>query len=205
MISNAEKLAVEKAIGDAEANTSGEIVAVIARASGGYYYVPYLWSALAALIVPWPLIYLTWMPVQDIYLIQLAVFFALALVLHWQPLRYALVPGTVARKRAHQRAMQQFFAQDIYTTPGHTGVLLFVSQAERYAEIVTDAGIHSKVPDSEWQDIIASLTSDIGEGNAGQGLVEAVGRIGDHLATHFPPTPDKKNLLPNHLVVLDAE
>ena len=202
MISHAERLAVEKAIGEAERNTSGEIVAVIARASGGYHYVPYLWGALAALIVPWPLIYWTWMPVQEIYLIQLAVFALLALVLHYEPLRLALVPRTVMRQRAHARAMQQFVAQDIYTTPGHTGVLLFVSVAERYAEIVADAGIHAKVPDTEWKDIIAKLTAKIGNGNAGEGLVQAIQRIGEHLAAHFPPSASKQNLLPNHLVVL---
>jgi putative membrane protein len=205
MILESDRLAIEKAIGDAESNTSGEIVAVVAPASGGYYYVPYLWGALAALFVPWPLIYWTWMPVQEIYLIQLAVFAVLAAILHWQPLRFALVPGPVMRQRAHRRAMQQFFAQDIYTTPGHTGVLLFVSAAERYAEIVTDAGIHAKVPDGEWQDIIASLTSDIGKGNAGQGLVQAILRIGTHLSEHFPRTQDKQNLLPNHLVILSSD
>lgn len=202
MISHAERLAVEKAIGEAERNTSGEIVAVIARASGGYHYVPYLWGALAALIVPWPLIYWTWMPVQEIYLIQLAVFALLALVLHYEPLRLALVPRTVMRQRAHARAMQQFVAQDICTTPGHTGVLLFVSVAEHYAEIVADAGIHAKVPDTEWKDIIAKLTAKIGNGNAGEGLVQAIQRIGEHLAAHFPPSASKQNLLPNHLVVL---
>ncbi len=205
MISDAEKLEIEKAIGEAEQNTSGEIVAVIALASGGYYYVPYLWGALAALIVPWPLIYWTWMPVQEIYLIQLIVFAVLALVLHFQPLRFALVPRSVMRQRAHQRAMQQFFARDIYTTPGHTGVLLFVSSAERYAEIVTDAGIHSKVPDAEWQDIIKELTAEIGSGNAGTGLVKAIRRVGEHLAAHFPASAGKQNLLPNHLVVLGSE
>jgi len=205
MISHADKLAVEKAIGEAEQNTSGEIVAVIARASGGYYYVPYLWAAIAALIVPWPLIYWTWMPVQDIYLIQLAVFAALAAVLHYQPLRLALVPRSVMRQRAHARAMQQFVSQNIYTTPGHTGVLLFVSAAERYVEIVTDAGIHAKVPDTEWKDIIAKLTAEIGNGNAGKGLTYAIGRIGEHLAAHFPAPANKQNLLPNHLVMLNSE
>ncbi len=202
MISDADKVAVEKAIGEAERSTSGEIVAVIARASGGYYYVPYLWGAIAALIVPWPLIYWTWMPVQEIYLIQLAVFALLAFVLHYEPLRFALVPRTVMRQRAHRRAMQQFVAQDIYTTPGHTGVLLFVSVAERYAEIVADAGIHAKVPDAEWEHIVKELTARIGNGNAGEGLVQAIRRIGKHLAAHFPASAGKQNLLPNHLVVL---
>jgi putative membrane protein len=205
MISDADKLAVEKAIGEAEQNTSGEIVAVIASASGGYYYVPYLWGAIAALIVPWPLIYWTWMPVQEIYLIQLAVFVVLAFVLHYEPLRFALVPRRVMQQHAHRRAMQQFVAQDIYTTPGHTGVLIFVSVAERYAEIVADAGIHAKVPDSEWKDIIAKLTTEIGNGSAGEGLVRAIRRIGEHLAEHFPFAAGKQNLLPNHLVVLDTD
>ncbi len=205
MISEVNKLEIEKAIGEAEKSTSGEIVAVVARASGGYYYVPYLWGALVALIVPWPLIYWTWMPVQEIYLIQLAVFASLAFVLHYEPLRFALVPRSVMRQRAHRRAMQQFVAQNIYTTPGHTGVLLFVSVAERYAEIVTDAGIHAKVPDTEWKDIIAKLTAEIGGGNACSGLVQAIRRVGEHLAAHFPAPANKPNALPNHLVMLNAE
>jgi putative membrane protein len=205
MISEADKLEIEKAIGEAEKSTSGEIVAVVARASGGYYYVPYLWGALAALIAPWPLIYWTWMPVEEIYLIQLAVFAALAFVLHHEPLRFMLVPRTVMRQRAHRRAMQQFVAQNIYTAPGHTGVLLFVSVAERYAEIVTDAGIHAKVPDTEWQDIVAKLTAGIGGGNAGKGMAEAILRVGEHLAAHFPAPACKPNALPNHLVMLNGE
>jgi putative membrane protein len=205
MISEADKLEIEKAIGEAEKNTSGEIVAVVARASGSYYYVPYLWGALAALIVPWPLIYWTWMPVEEIYLIQLAVFAALAFVLHHEPLRFMLVPRAVMRQRAHRRAMQQFVAQNIYTAPGHTGVLLFVSVAERYAEIVTDAGIHAKVPETEWQDIVAKLTAGIGGGNAGKGMAEAILRVGEHLSAHFPAPASKPNALPNHLVMLNGE
>ncbi len=205
MISEAEKADVEAAIGEAEKHTSGEIVAVVARASGRYSYVPYLWGALAALTVPWPLIYWTWMPVQDIYLIQLGVFAVLAAALHYEPLRLMLVPRSVMRARAHRRAMAQFFAQNIYTAPGHTGVLLFVSVAERYAEIVTDAGIGAKVPASEWKDIVAGLTGEIGKGRAGKGLAQAVLRVGEHLSAHFPAPADKANALPNHLVMLDAE
>jgi putative membrane protein len=205
VISDTEKLDVENAITKAENKTSAEIVAVIARASAGYYYVPYMWGALFSLAVPWPLIYWTWMPVQDIYLIQLGVFAALALILHYPDLRFALVPRSVMRNRAHQRAMQQFVAQDIYTTAGHTGVLLFVSVAERYAEIVVDSEVHQHVPDEEWKGIVDRLTADIGRGQPAKGLIDAIGRIGEHLANHFPPSAAKENLLPNHLVMIDAE
>jgi putative membrane protein len=205
VISETEKLDVENAITKAENKTSAEIVAVIARASAGYYYVPYMWGALIALAVPWPLIHWTWMPVQSIYVIQLAVFAGLTLILHYPDLRFALVPRSVMRTRAHQRAMQQFVAQDIYTTSGHTGVLLFVSVAERYAEIVVDYEVHQKVPDEEWKAIIDKLTADIGSGCPAKGLIDAVGKIGEHLAQHFPPSAAKENLLSNHLVMLDAE
>ncbi len=205
MISDAEKLDVETAITKAENKTSAEIVAVIARASSGYSYVPYMWGSVIALAAPWPLIHWTWMPVQTIYLIQLGVFAGVALLLHYPPLRFALVPRGIMQKRAHQRAMQQFVAQDIYTTAGHTGILLFVSVAERYAEIVVDCEVHERVPDEEWKGIIDKLTADIGRGHPAKALVEAIGRIGEHLAQHFPPTAAKQNLLPNHLVMLDAE
>jgi putative membrane protein len=205
MISEAEKAQVEAAIGEAEKRTSGEIVAVIARASGVYEYVPYLWGALGALLVPWPLIFWSWLAEDQIYMIQIAAFAILTGALHYAPLRYMLVPRSVMRARAHRRAMSQFFAQNIYTAPGHTGVLLFVSVAERYAEIVTDAGIGAKVPETEWRDIIAGLTAEIGKGEAGKGLARAVLRVGEHLAAHFPAPADKPNALPNHLVMLDAE
>ncbi len=205
IVTQEDRRAVEAAIAEAEKHTSGEIVAVVARASGEYSYVPYLWAALIALVIPWPFIYLTWMPVQDIYVIQLAVFAALAIFLHYPPLRFALVPRAAMRRRAHQRAVEQFVAQDIYTTEERTGALIYVSVAERYAEVLVDAGIHAKVPDREWQGIVSGLTARIGRGEAIAGLVEAIARIGEHLTAHFPAGPDKQNRLPNHLVVLGTE
>jgi putative membrane protein len=205
VISEAERLDIENAITKAENKASAEIIVVIARASAGDYYIPYMWGALIALAAPWPLIHWTWMPVQSIYVIQLAVFAGATLILHYPDLRFALVPRSVMRNRAHQRARQQFFAQNIYTTAGHTGVLLFISVAERYAEIVVDSAVHEKVPNDEWKTIIDKLTGEISRGLPVNGLIEAIASIGEHLAAHFPPCAAKENLLSNHLVMLDAE
>ena len=54
------------------------------------------------------------------------------------PVRTALVPAHIKRLHAHRRAVEQFLAQNLHTTAGHTGVLIFVSVAERYAEILAD-------------------------------------------------------------------
>lgn len=194
---------IADAITQAESRTSGEIVAVVAADSSTYLHVPFMWAALMALVVPWPLIHFTWMTVQNIWLIQLAVFLALLMLLWYRPLRYALVPASTRRMRAHRRAVEQFLTQNLHTTDGRTGVLLFVSVAERYAEILADAGIHRKVPESEWQDIVDALTGAIGENRAADGFVTAVEAIGARLAQHFPPGSADRTRLPNHLIVLE--
>ena len=193
---------IADAIAEAEQTTAGEIVAVIAPASGNYVFVPFLWAGLAALALPWPLIFFTWWPVQDIYLLQLAVYAGLLLLLAHRPVRLALVPKAVKHAHAHRRALAQFVAQNLYTTVGHTGVLIFVSVAEGFAEIIADGAISAKVPQSEWDAIVADLTRHIGQGEPTEGFVRAIRAVGGHLARHFPPLAAQSKALPNHLIVL---
>jgi putative membrane protein len=61
-----------------------------------------------ALLVPWPLIYLTNWPVEFIYLAQLGAFLLGALILQWEAPRFAVVPGSIKRARAHQKAVEPF-------------------------------------------------------------------------------------------------
>jgi putative membrane protein len=204
MVTAEDNRRIADAIAEAERATSGEIVAMIAPESGGYLYVPFLWAGLAALALPWPLIFWTWWPIQHIYLLQLAVYGALLLILAHRPLRLALVPRSVKHAHAHRRALAQFLAQSLYTTVGRTGVLIFVSVAEGFAEIIVDAAIDAKVPQSEWDAIVAELTDHIGRGEAAEGFVRAIRAVGRHLANHFPPGAASPSVLTNHLIVLPS-
>ena len=116
--------------------------------------------------------------------------------------RLALVPRSVKHARAHRRAVEQFLAQNLHTTVGRTGVLIFVSVGERFAEILADAAIHEKVPEGAWQAIVADLTEHIGKGQPGDGFVRAIAAVGEHLARHFPPDAGRPHALSNHLIVL---
>jgi putative membrane protein len=196
---------VADAITEAEAGTSGEIIAIIAPASARYLHVPVLWAALAALVLPFPFIYWTWWPIQHIYALQIATFVVLALVLNYPPIRMALVPAAVKRRRAHRRAVEQFLSQNLHTAAGYTGVLIFVSVAERFAEVLADTKINDRVPEATWQMIVDDLTRDIGRGEPGEGFVRAIRAVGRHLAVHFPPEAREVNTLPNHLIVLPAD
>ena len=201
-MSAADEARIGKAIQSAEKKTSGEIVAVVASDSDSYLWAPILAAALLALAVEAPLIIFTWITIQWIYVIQILTFAILALLLSRPPLRYWLVPSSVKRERAHRRAVEQFLAQNLHTTSGRTGVLIFVSVAERYAEILADSGIHKKVAPEDWQQIVSQLTAAISDGHTGDGFVEAINRCGTLLAKHFPPGSHDPNGLPDHLIVL---
>ncbi len=196
----------EKRIGDAisaaESKTSGEILAVVADHSDSYLYMPVLVASLVALLVPWPFIYFTWHPVQWIYLIQLLVFAAIVAALLLGNNRLWFVPASVKRMNAHRRAMEQFVVQNLHTTEGHTGIMIFVSLAEHYAEIVADKAIHAKVPEGTWQVIVDQLTKDLANDEPAKGFITAIESCGAHLAKHFPPGSRNANELPNHLIVL---
>ena len=203
LFSAQEEQRIAEAIVAAERSTSCEIIAVIAAESDSYLYAPFLWASIIALLVPWPLIVLTWLPVQWIFLAQLLVFLVLLLVFLPQRVRLSLVPQSVKHMRAHRRAVEQFLVQNLHTTSGRTGVLIFVSVAERYAEVLADTGIDNKVVPGTWNAIVNTLTQNIAEGQAANGFVEAITAAGEQLAQHFPPGTSDPNELPNHLIVLD--
>lgn len=203
LFSEAEQERIAAAIAEVEKKSSGEVVAVVASESSTYLYAPFLWASIIALFLPWPLIHFTWWPSEWIYFAQLMTFLVLLLILLPRPMRYYLVPRSVKRSRAHRRAVEQFIAQDLHTTSGRTGVMIFVSIAERYAEILADTGINAKLQKSEWTAIVNALTREIGAGRPADGFVIAITAVGKHLAQHFPPGTRDPNELPDHLIVLN--
>ena len=186
----------------AEARSSGEIVCVLARSSGDYSAVPLAFAAIVALALPWPLIGLTQYPIQRIYVLQLLLFCALALLLSLPSLRLALVPRALQRAQAHRAAAEQFLIRGMARTGGRTGVLIFVSLAERYARVIADDGIAAKVGQAEWQGIVDGLVAQMRNGRVADGFVAAVEASGAVLAAHFPPRGPGVDELPDRIYVI---
>ena len=200
LISDTDKKRISATIAAAEHKTAGEIFCVIARQSGDYRLVPIVWAAFAALLLPLPLILFTAMPAHWIYIAQLALFAVLALVLSIQAIRFRIVPRRRMHEQAHAEAVRQFCAQGLHKTENRTGVLIFASEAEHYAEVIADAGINAKVPQAVWDDAVAVLIAEIAQGRAADGFVAAVDRCGAVLAQHFPPGALNRNELPDRLI-----
>ena len=147
---DADRARLAEAIRVAEADTSGEIYVVVAREADEFRLVPVLWAALVALVIPWPLHFLTHWSAGTILLLQALTFVATALVASHAPLRRRLVPAPIAAETTRKAALAQFMAHGVQLTEHRTGVLIFVALAERRVEVVADAGINSKVDQAAW-------------------------------------------------------
>lgn len=199
-----DKARISTAIHAAEKSTSGEFVAVVARTSDHYVFLPLLWSAAVALLFPGVCLLLgvslRWV---HIYQLQLLIFLALAVLLLSVPsLHLGLVPRRLKHARASQLAQAQFYHQGVQLTSHHSGVLFFVSLAERYVEIVADKGIHEKLGEAHWQGIIDLFVTEVRRGKVVDGFVAAIGACGAAMAEHYPPDPGDVSELSDGLIEL---
>ena len=200
-LSPEEKVRITEAIKQAEGRTSGEIVTVIAGSADAYWFIPLLWAAVIALSLPAVVLLVDpWIYPIELYGGQLLLFALVALLFRWTPVKMRLVPGAVKRRRAGRLAREQFLAQGLHHTKDRTGVLLFVSVAERYVEVLADSGINEKVAPDAWANLVNAFVARVRQGRIADGFLEAVEVCGALLAENFPRSGGDADELPNHLI-----
>jgi putative membrane protein len=192
---------IAETIRRAEETTSGEIVCVLARRSSDYAYVPPLWGAFVALASPWPMLLFTDLSSREIFAAQIAIFIVATLFVSWGPVRLLLTPRAVKRARAARAAIEQFLSRGVSATKGRTGVLIFVSCAERYARIVADDAIAAKIANEEWQGALDPLLQDLRQEKVADGFIAAIEECARLLAHHAPPS-ENGDELPDKIYVI---
>src|SRR5690606_19202107 len=95
---------------------------------------------------------------NTLLMVQWGLFVVLNLLFRMPKLTMLLVPKPVRHWRACNLAKAQFLANNLHHTRGETGMLIFVSEAERYVEIIVDRGIAKHLGDDTWQHIIDAFT-----------------------------------------------
>ena len=80
-------------------------------------------------------------------------------------------------------------------------MLIFVSEAERYVEILVDQGIADVLDNTVWESIVSDFTAKVRQGDTRQGFLDCIDACGKLLKEHLPATHER-NELPDHLVVL---
>ena len=195
-ISEQDQERISAAISAAEAKMSGEIICVLAQTSSDTTALPILLAAVVAVVLPWLLVTFTEFSVHRILLLQTIVFFALTVLLCPPRVRVALLPRALRRAAAHRAAAEQFLIRGIARKKDRSGILIFVSLAERYARIV------ARVPQSEWQGAVDLLVAHMRAGRIADGFIAAIEACGVVLMTHFPRTKMSRDELPDRIYLI---
>ncbi|PKP65669.1 MAG: hypothetical protein CVT85_05260 [Alphaproteobacteria bacterium HGW-Alphaproteobacteria-7] len=219
-LDDAGRKLVADAVTAAEAQTSGEIVTVLADRSDGYTDVALLWAVGAAftvmsLFAAFPLPFLdlwdrliggwghqwsTGELASMVIGLGLLTFLAVMLVQQWEPLKFALIPGPTKTIRVHAQAVRQFKVGADRRTTGRTGVMIYLSMREHRAEIVADESIAAVVSAEVWGEAMGDMLIEIRKGRIAEGLAVGIGDVGFVLAQHFPRGADDVNELPDRLI-----
>jgi putative membrane protein len=219
-ISDTDRERIAAAVAKAERESDGEIVTIMAPRSDAYHDVGLHYAVLAMLLVPagaafvpqawidwWLSRIFGWGAAADFRLLMLLtlgkmifLFLLVRYALAWMPLRIALTPKGTKNRRVRRRAIELFRVTTDQRTKGRTGILLYLSLLERRAEIVADEAIHSQIEPEVWGDAMAALVTEIKAGRPGEGMAQAVGKIGEVLAKCLPPKAENPNELPDRLI-----
>jgi putative membrane protein len=221
-LSEADHDKVSAAIAAAEARSNGEIVAVATPISDPYHDVALHWALIPLFAV---LAWAAWRPTALAWWYDLLVggwdseptlsqlltllmllaalkFIVALLILKWMPLRLALTPGPTKQRRVRRRAIAVFKAAAERRTADRTGVLIYLSMAERRAEIIGDEAIVKVTDEHTWGEAMTALIEHVREGRTADGICAAIDRVGVVLAEHFPRSAEDTNEIPDKLILL---
>ncbi|MBP9891697.1 MAG: hypothetical protein KBG84_07295 [Planctomycetes bacterium] len=198
---------IETAVAQAEARTSCEFVIVLAPASSRYEGAAMRTGALAAVLtfvaVYWFMRIAMNLRPDALYLLGEAVAmgalvaFAFA---RFAPLRRLLARRVTQSLFVSQAASAAFHEQKVAWTKDHNAALLYVSVQEGEARILGDLGLQQKAGEATLNEIQASLNS-ANEGEGAALLEQALGRLGELGAKHFPRAVGDVNELPDKPVI----
>jgi uncharacterized membrane protein len=102
---------------------------------------------------------------------------------------------------AMDRAVEVFFSLKMENTEQRNGVLVYVAIKDKQLAVFGDQGIHEKVGDTYWNNVVAEMLASFNSLEYGKGISECVIQIGEALKNHFPYQKDTdKNELPDEIV-----
>lgn len=183
-----ERAQIEDVIAQLREKSGVDCHVMVMPISDRYALYPLLSSALGALIIA-AIVSLV-RPALDsriIIVTQIAALIVLSLVFDWKPLRLALTPMRIRQAHARQLAHRSFAARVEAASDDRGVMLLFVSVAEHYVELIADHATHARLGGGASDRIVAQLTASARRGAIGSGLLTALdalkNALGDPVAS----------------------
>jgi len=201
MIEDKTKKEIEKLIGEIESKSSAEIVCVVSDGTQKYRYIIFLYAALAALALPFLLMF-AGIVLNGVGLIwfQVALFLFISFVLEYSDIKYTLIPKKIKYNRCNDMAYYQFHKIGVDKTSNHKAILILVCLKERYIKIVADSEISKKIDSNVWKKVVKEFIAYAKEGRVDEGIVKIIKECGEVLKREFPRDKDSKDELSNEVV-----
>lgn len=193
---------ITESVRRAESHTSGEIVPYIVRSSGRYQWVPWAWSVgmwiLSSIIAFLLERQLAW----DLHTLEVLCIQISGILLGYGVgsipwVKRKTISDAAAGYAVHRQCMADFLKAGLHRTREHTGIIVYISLLEHRVEIVGDRGIHEKVGQAYWDDLVKRLVTGIAADRGVSTLCEVIETIGKRLSVEFPRRNDDKNELPD--------
>ncbi|HTY79294.1 MAG TPA: TPM domain-containing protein [Candidatus Bathyarchaeia archaeon] len=100
---------------------------------------------------------------------------------------------------ALSRAIKVFERLGMHKTAARSGVLIYISVADHKLAVIGDKGIHERVGDAYWRELVDAVRARMRAQRSREGLEHAIAEVGRALGHHFPRRPDDKNELPDEV------
>ena len=114
-----------------------------------------------------------------------------------------LPPRFLLRDHAPRARAEELFAQlRVWDTEHRAGVLIYVLLADRSIEIVADRGVAARVPTPGWDGVTRVMQQHFVEDDWRGGALDGIHAVHVLLARFLPPTPGKRDELPDKPVLL---
>ena len=219
LFDESDRQAIQDAVAAAERTTSGEIVPVVASASGRYDRAESVVGVLCAIAFVWigwnflpadtaagDWSGMAWLSRGPLPIVALFLAGSVAgnLLATWVPaLRLPFTSKREMEEEVRRGAAESFLRFRVRSAAGGTGILLYVSLFEHRVVVQVDTAIAAKLSDSDWEGVRDLLLDGLKNKTPGPGFVAAIERCGQILAEHFPAAPVHHNELANELHILD--
>ena len=217
--SDGEKLRIEQAVAEAEAETSAEILPVLASSSGRYDRaedIAGVWLSIIFMTLTWAVLQTqsaeaaqwgsTWARFE-LPLLVLAVIvgygLGMTIATYSWTLRRLFTPKKHMCAEVELAAGHAFFDRRVHHTQGDTGILIYISLFEHGARILADQTAHEKLGQEALDELCKKLIDGIKAGDLATALCEVIKDAGERLAKVLPRTDGDHNELENTLIILD--
>src|SRR5262249_4689642 len=97
------------------------------------------------------------------------------------------------------RAIKIFERLGMHKTAARNGVLIYISVADHKLAVIGDKGIHERVGEAYWREIVDAVRQHLRAQRSRQGLEQAIVEVGKTLGHHFPRRPADTNELPDEV------